>query len=309
MRLALAATLLALAAPPPARGAGAPGDFKRCFDAAVALYKSMDFERSLEQLKLAKQQPHAADEDVVASMYEGILRFELGDEAGSASAFRAALFLKPNALMPIPVSPRITLMLERERTRLRQKAPITAPEKVPVAVQARPVVELPPPAQTAQPGPAEPQGSFWTAPPSQRAEDPRPVRIVQAQESIAVPPSAVAGAAVASAEPAVERRLWAIAPMAVGVVGVAAGALCLAQTSTYYDALMNDPLTRSQADTYRSSGKTYQALGWSLLSVGAAAAVAGAVLVALPVQPQRPVTLAPVAGPGMAGVAVSGLLP
>ncbi len=312
---------LALGAPGSAHAAAAaPSDFRRYFDAALLLYKTMDFERSLEQLRLAKLQPHSADEDVVASLYEGILRFELGDEAGSASAFRAALFLSPNAVMPVAVSPRITLTLERERTRLRQKAPVSEPQPVPVAIQARPL-DVPAVATTttttttqatplSQPQ-LQPQPQYWTAPPSAREEappEPRPVQVVVARESLAVPPSTTAATAAAARAP--ERRLWAIAPLAVGAVALGVGGFCLVQTSYYYDALNVGTPTRAQADTYRSSGKTYQAVGWSLAAAGAGVAVAGAVLLALPVRRDAaPVALSPFAGPSSAGLALSGSLP
>ncbi|MGC4118373.1 MAG: hypothetical protein QM765_28235 [Myxococcales bacterium] len=334
--------LLALAAPSPAHAAPAApaaSDFRRYFDSAVQLYRTLDFERSLDQLKLAKLQPHSADEDVLASMYEGILRFELGDEPGSASAFRAALFLNPSALMPVTVSPRITLMLERERTRLRQKAPVTAPQPVPVAVQARPLVDLPPPdpvpapaappPSTAAPtptdrrpppaGPAEPQQpqtKYWTAPPSQREDTPRTVRVVRAQESIAVPASVSADAGVVATSPAVatpkvERRLWAIAPLAAGVVGLGAGVGFLVQTGNYYNGLLNDPLTPAQAANYRTQGKSYQAAGITLTALGTAAAVAGAVLLAIPLKPAAPapVAVAPLLTDRCAGISLSGNLP
>ncbi|HEY3451356.1 MAG TPA: hypothetical protein VGK67_33670 [Myxococcales bacterium] len=301
-RAPLLALLLTLAAPGLGRAAApaAKSDFRRYFDSAVQLYRTMDLERSLEQLRLAKQQRHGADEDVVASMYEGILRFELGDEPGSASAFRAALFLDPAAAMPVQVSPRIALMLERERTRLRQKAPVTAPQPVPVVVQAQPAPQLP----------AQPQPVYWTAPPSQR-EDPqpaRPVHVYQARESIDTAAAAEPAPAVA-AKKRVERRLWAIAPLAAGVLALGVGGFCLDQTSGYYSALTSGTPTRSQADTYRSLGKTYQGVGWTLAGLGAAAAVAGAVLVAIPVKPEQPIAIAPLVGPGTAGLALSGALP
>lgn len=122
------ACLLALLAPG-LSAAAAASDFQPFFQSGVRLHKAMDFERALEQFQLARAQPHSADEDVQVSLYQGILLFELGQEAEAAEAFRTALSVRPQAALPVAVSPRIQLSFEKERAALAKLSPPAPPAK------------------------------------------------------------------------------------------------------------------------------------------------------------------------------------
>ncbi|MBK7863457.1 MAG: hypothetical protein IPJ65_33615 [Archangiaceae bacterium] len=102
------------------------------------------------------------------------------------------------------------------------------------------------------------------------------------------------------------RRSWAIAPAAVAVATLAAGAVGLLLANGRYEQLLKAS-TVGEAQQLRDSGKTLQLLGWVGVGVGAAAAVTAAVLFAL--GSRAPVTASVSVVPGGGGLAVSGAWP
>ncbi|MGC4118371.1 MAG: hypothetical protein QM765_28225 [Myxococcales bacterium] len=125
------------------------------------------------------------------------------------------------------------------------------------------------------------------------------------------PPTIVVAQPMTVAEsPSRPLRLWAIAPLAAGGAVAIAGGATLGVAKTRYDALMSGAASPTDAPAFRDSGKTMQAVGWSLTAVGLAAAAAGAVLLALPVEPSAPqVGVAPALVPGGGGLVVRAALP
>ena len=123
------------------------------------------------------------------------------------------------------------------------------------------------------------------------------------------PPPSAASAATRPSDPT-PLRLWAIAPLAAGAAVAIAGGVTLGVAKDRYDALESGEAWAGDAAAYRDSGKVLQAVGWTLTAAGVAAAVVGAVVLALPAEaaPAR-IGLAPALVPGGAGVLVSGVLP
>ncbi|HEY3451358.1 MAG TPA: hypothetical protein VGK67_33680 [Myxococcales bacterium] len=117
--LVLVSAALGLALPLPSRAAAA-SDFARYLESAAQLYGVGDHARALEQLSSARAQPHGADDDVLALLWEGILHDELGDEERACEAFRTGLSLDLEAQLPVQVRQRIGLHFELEREKLRQ---------------------------------------------------------------------------------------------------------------------------------------------------------------------------------------------
>ncbi|WP_375768605.1 hypothetical protein NR798_44155 [Archangium gephyra] len=111
----------ALAAAParkaPARKAPAlKADFKSLFAAAVRSYQSFEYERALEQLSRAKALAQGVEQEVAVALYQGIVQAELGQRDESLAAFRTGLYLKPDAALPVKVSPKV----ERDFEDVRQ---------------------------------------------------------------------------------------------------------------------------------------------------------------------------------------------
>lgn len=87
--------------------------------------------------------------------------------------------------------------------------------------------------------------------------------------------------------PARSRAGWI--PLGAGVVVAAAGGVSLWQARVQYDRLTGTtqpPLSADEEQSAVSTGKTLQTVGWIGVGVGAAAAVAGVVMLALPPAPQ-----------------------
>jgi tetratricopeptide (TPR) repeat protein len=156
---------IAIAAPAVAAGAGASGgsadDVRRYVQAAARLYESLDYDQALEQLAHAKALGPRADEGVEISLYEGIIYADMsGHHDQSQAAFRAALLLRPDARLPVKVSPKVEREFEQLRKQVAQeqaKARKTAAKPPPVD---RPVAAAPPPAlvPAARPPPLAPSG-------------------------------------------------------------------------------------------------------------------------------------------------------
>ncbi|MDX2010225.1 MAG: hypothetical protein SFW67_08550 [Myxococcaceae bacterium] len=94
---------------------------------ASRLYENLEYERALEQLTRARQASGGIDDDVTIALYEGVLQFELGREDVAKAAWREGLYLKPDAPLPVKVSPKIAKAFEALRVAVKAEvAPILA---------------------------------------------------------------------------------------------------------------------------------------------------------------------------------------
>ncbi|WNG61753.1 hypothetical protein F0U59_48850 [Archangium gephyra] len=91
-------------------------DFQSVFSAAIRLYESFEYEKSLAQLSRAKALAKGVEQEVPVALYQGVVQAELGQREESLAAFRTGLYLKPDATLPVKVSPK----LEREFEDVRQ---------------------------------------------------------------------------------------------------------------------------------------------------------------------------------------------
>jgi tetratricopeptide (TPR) repeat protein len=110
------------AAPPPKnRKKPAPkGDFQTVFSAAIKLYENFEYEQALEQLNRAKALAKGAEQEVAVSLYQGVVQAELDQREQSLASFRTGLYLKPDAKLPVKVSPRVARDFEDVRQAVRK---------------------------------------------------------------------------------------------------------------------------------------------------------------------------------------------
>jgi hypothetical protein len=83
-----------------------PKELQTYLQAALRLYESLDYEQALEKLARAKSYVRDLEDDAILSFYEGIILADLNLKEQSRAAFRAGLLLKPDARLPMKVSPK-----------------------------------------------------------------------------------------------------------------------------------------------------------------------------------------------------------
>ncbi len=85
------------------------------------LYDKLEYERALEQIASAKRLTRGLEEDVALTLYEGIVLADMGKTDKASAAFQAALFLKPEAKLPVQVSPKVERLFEKLREQVDPK--------------------------------------------------------------------------------------------------------------------------------------------------------------------------------------------
>jgi hypothetical protein len=107
------------------------------------LYESLEYERALAQVSSARRFARTVDDDVTLSLYEGIILADLRGLDESTAAFKSALLLRPDAKLPLLVSPKVSQHFERVRRDVRQELATAEakrePERPPAPVTAPPV--------------------------------------------------------------------------------------------------------------------------------------------------------------------------
>lgn len=102
-------------------------ELNRYLAAAVRLYEALEYERALDQFAKAKDLSCGVDDDAMLGLYEGIVRSDLGEAEKAKSAFKEALLLKPDAELPLKVSPKVKRQVEVLRAEAKKElAPIIA---------------------------------------------------------------------------------------------------------------------------------------------------------------------------------------
>lgn len=118
---------LALALLLPAIALGGDEDFLRFYDAALRLHESLEYERALEQLSLARKQAATGDQVSMVNLAEGVVLADLNKRDEAMAAFKAGLLLSPDAKLPLKVSPRVAADVEALRAKVKQElAPLIA---------------------------------------------------------------------------------------------------------------------------------------------------------------------------------------
>jgi hypothetical protein len=231
----VAGVLIVVAAPLPAH---AQGEFQRNFNAAIRLYQSLEYERALTQIELARKQPHGSDEEVKLSLYEGIIQAELGHQDESTAAFKSALLVQPEAKLPVKVAPKVSTLFESVREQAKREL---------AALPSKPLQPSPEVAAT----PATPS------------------------PTVSAPAADVSGK---SAGPTLLRRHALIPAIAGGALVVAGGVSWAVSRGELNRLRTDDPDIQSQEAVQDSvsKGNTFQTLGVTLLGVGTAGLAAAA---------------------------------
>ncbi|MBN1210584.1 MAG: hypothetical protein JXB05_37380 [Myxococcaceae bacterium] len=240
--------LLAVGAlPSPAH---AKGEFQRHLTATIRLYESLEYERALTQIRLARDLPHSPQQEIELSLYEGIILADLGRQESATAAFQSALLIQPEVALPVKVAPKVDKLFESVREQVKRELAAVAPPPEPE-----------PPAVAATPPPAPP-------------------------EATTVAPLAVSSE---RSGPGLLRRHALIPAIAGGTLVVAGGiswALSRGEASRLRD---DDPELQSVEAVQQSvsRGRTWQTLGVTLLGVGTAglATAAGIYLLGAPEEP------------------------
>jgi tetratricopeptide (TPR) repeat protein len=213
------------------------------------LYENLEYERALQQIERAKRLAQGAEDEVVLSLYEGIILSEMGRKDEATAAFKSALFLRPDAKLPVKVAPKLETNFESvRRTVKKQMGPMLAQREA-----ERRAAEAAPP----QPEPQAPQAKV-TPPPSEVAP---PV----AASPLAPTPS------TAEVSPSGGLRSKAYLPAIAGGVLVVAGGVSYGLARAEHSRLLDgDPDLRTPEDVRGSvsRGKTLQAVGFGLMGVG-----------------------------------------
>lgn len=98
--------------------------------AASRLYQTLEYERAIEQLKRARAASAGVADDAAIARYEGVVLFDMGKRDDALAAFREALYLEPDAALPLKVSPKISEAFEAARVKVkRELAPVLAKRK------------------------------------------------------------------------------------------------------------------------------------------------------------------------------------
>ncbi|WP_409014998.1 RCC1 domain-containing protein, partial [Archangium sp.] len=102
------------------------------------LYESLEYERALEQISNAKRLTRGIEDDVSLTLYEGLVLADMGKLDKASSAFKAALLLKPDAKLPVQVSPKVEQLFETLRQQVNPKPPPRPQEHKPEPQQPVP---------------------------------------------------------------------------------------------------------------------------------------------------------------------------
>ncbi len=118
-----------------------PADsFESYLKSAAILHESLEFEQALGALEKARAHSRGVSDDVVLSLWQGVVLAEMQKQAESDQAFRKGLSLNPDAQLPTAASPSIVRNFEAVRASVRKvkitlpDAPIAAPQLTPTIV-------------------------------------------------------------------------------------------------------------------------------------------------------------------------------
>ncbi|WP_164010897.1 hypothetical protein [Pyxidicoccus trucidator] len=139
----------------PLSAARAEGGFERHISEAVRLYEDLEYELALEELERASKVPHGVEEEVTCSLYQGIISADLGRAEAARAAFWSALVLKPDAKLPLRVSPKVAREFESQRTKVQAELARKRKDS-PRLAESRPVDPGPEAGTAVEPTPVQP---------------------------------------------------------------------------------------------------------------------------------------------------------
>jgi tetratricopeptide (TPR) repeat protein len=109
------------------------------------LYEDLEYERALAQLERARNLARTVEENVSLSLYEGVILADMSRWEESSAAFKEALFVRPEAKLPMKVSPKVEQHFEAVRQKVKRELEANAAK--------RPKEPPPPPATAQRPEP------------------------------------------------------------------------------------------------------------------------------------------------------------
>ncbi len=241
------------------------------------LYENLEYERALEQISSAKRLTRGMADDVLLSLYEGVILADMGKWNDATAAFKSALFLQPEAKLPVKVSPKVEKRFEAVRQQVKKElGPAWAKRE----------------AERQQ---AEAEAQRLEAERQKQAEAERQQAEAKAQQEAqaraALTPEATPRAGEVSGSTSLRSR--ALIPAIAGGVLLAAGGVSYGLARGEQSKLSNnDPslATRADVDASISRGKTYQTVGFGLLGAGVVGLGVATGLFVLG-SPQEPVSL------------------
>ncbi|MBN1209228.1 MAG: hypothetical protein JXB05_30500 [Myxococcaceae bacterium] len=205
------------------------------------LYEELEYERALAQITSARTLARTTDEDVALSLYQGVILADMNRWEESAAALKTALFLRPEAQLPVKVSPKVSQHFEKVRQQVKQE--------LGVGTQPAPVATAP------KPAPLEPKLEPKASP------EPLPEPAV---------PTATASTSSEPTGSSFTHPQFLIPAIASGVLLVAGGTSWALSRRELSSLNNNDPrlATREDARQAASRGSTYQSVGVGLLGAG-----------------------------------------
>ncbi|WXH29727.1 hypothetical protein WA016_03686 [Myxococcus stipitatus] len=98
-------------------------DVRRYLISIHRLIDDLAYERALEQISRVKKVSQGPEDDVAVSLYEGVILSELskGRQEDAEAAFKSALFLNPDAQLPLNVSPKLKKRFEQVRAKVQEE--------------------------------------------------------------------------------------------------------------------------------------------------------------------------------------------
>jgi tetratricopeptide (TPR) repeat protein len=127
--------------------------FRRHMERAVRLYESLEYEKALQGLDKARVLAATAEEQVSVALHRGIVLADLGRRKQALDEFRAGLTLRPEAVLPLQVAPKVQRDFESVRKQVQRKGASTKPAVT--AAKVEPAPPAPEPVKPAPPPPAE----------------------------------------------------------------------------------------------------------------------------------------------------------
>jgi tetratricopeptide (TPR) repeat protein len=209
-----------------------------------SLYESLEYERALEQISSARRLTRGAEDDVALSLYEGLILADMGRNDAASAAFKAALFLNPEAQLPVQVSPKVARQFKSLRKQVKQVLASGRTEDEPEPRRPEP----PPPPSMER---ARLEAPAPVAPPAEQT---------QAEHAPTVNTSGQRGL-----------RSRALIPAVAGGVLLAVGGVSYGLARNEQARLRNgDPSLTSYEEARRSMsrGKSFQNVGVGLIGAG-----------------------------------------
>lgn len=99
------------------------------------LYEELEYEQAFALVQRARRVAQDVEENVALSLYEGILLCELGNVISGQTAFHKALWMKPEAVLPKRVAPKVEKYFEATRLAVEHERALLSASSGPARVE------------------------------------------------------------------------------------------------------------------------------------------------------------------------------